>query len=105
MSWITLDDLVRVIELALDDDALEGAVNAVAPAPVRNADFTRALAGTLHRPALLPVPAFVLRLLLGEMADEMLLSSTRVVPQRLGERAFGFGNPDLGGALRAQLGR
>ena len=103
MSWVTLHDLVRIVALAVDDDAIDGPVNAVAPAPVRNADFTRALAAAVHRPALLPVPAFVLRLLAGEMADEMLLSSTRAAPQRLTERGFRFDHPELETALRAEL--
>jgi len=104
MSWITLGDLVRVVEHVLADGELRGAVNAVAPQPVRNSEFTSTLARVLGRPALLPVPAFVLRAMFGEMADEMLLSSTRVVPERLRERGFHFEDPELEPALRALLG-
>jgi hypothetical protein len=103
MSWVTLDDLVRVIELGLDDEALRGPVNGVAPQPIRNADFTRILASVLGRPALIPVPAAALRLVLGEMADEMLLSSTRVVPKRLDELRFRFEHPRLEEALQVML--
>jgi uncharacterized protein len=101
MSWITLHDLVRVIELALGDSSVRGPLNAVAPAPVRNAEFTERLASALARPALLPVPAFALRLALGEMADEMLLASTRVVPKALNDRGFRFDHSTLDEALRA----
>jgi uncharacterized protein (TIGR01777 family) len=103
MSWITLGDLVRVVEWVLFDDALAGAVNAVAPHPVRNDEFTHALARVLRRPAVLPVPAIVLRLALGEMADELLLSGTRAVPKRLSERGFRFEHAQIEPALRALL--
>ena len=103
MSWITLGDLVRVVEWVLFDDALAGAVNAVAPHPVRNDEFTHALARVLRRPAVLPVPAIVLRLALGEMADELLLRGTRAVPKRLCERGFRFEHAQIEPALRALL--
>lgn len=105
MSWIALDDLLGAFLFTLRREDLEGAVNAVAPDPVTNAEFTAALARVLHRPALLPVPAAALRLALGEMADEMLLASTRAVPARLREAGFAFAQPDLEGALRHTLGR
>jgi uncharacterized protein len=105
MSWITLDDLVRVVEHVLFDDTLAGAVNAVAPHPVRNEEFTRALARVLGRPAVLPVAAVILRLALGEMADELLLSGTRAVPNRLCERGFRFDHAQIEPALRALLER
>jgi hypothetical protein len=75
----------------------------VAPEPVRNAEFTAALAKALRRPALLSVPAFALRLALGEMADALLLSSQRVVPLRLEKLGYQFVRPDLGSALAAML--
>lgn len=103
MSWIALDDLVRVLEHALLDENLHGAVNGVAPEPVRNAEFTKILASVLRRPALLPVPAFALRTLLGEMGQELLLSSTRVRPTRLAQAGFRFLFPDLESALRFSL--
>jgi NAD dependent epimerase/dehydratase family enzyme len=105
MSWIALDDLVGAIHHALSTDDLAGPVNAVAPAPVRNATFARELGRVLRRPAVLPTPAFVLRLALGEMADELLLASSRIEPRRLEESGFRFLHPELEGALRFELGR
>ena len=103
MSWIALEDVVGVIRAALTDDRFRGPVNVVAPRPVQNADFTRGLASALRRPALFPAPAFALRLALGEMADELLLASQRVQPQRLIDLGFAFRYPDLESALRATL--
>jgi len=103
MSWIGLGDLVAVILHALGDGDLEGPVNAVAPAPVTNREFTRTLGRVLHRPTILPAPALALRLLLGEMAEELFLASTRAVPARLEGHGFTFRHPDLEGALRQQL--
>jgi uncharacterized protein len=105
INWITLDDLVRVVEHVLLDDALAGPVNAVAPHAVRNEEFTRALASVLGRPAGLPVPAVVLRLALGEVADELLLGGTRAVPKRLSERGFRFEHERIEPALRTLLER
>ncbi len=101
--WATIDDVVRIVEAGLDDHRLSGPVNAVSPEPVTNADFTRALARVLRRPALLPVPSFVLRLAFGEMVDELLLSGSRVVPEVLEETGFRFAYPELEGALRHLL--
>jgi uncharacterized protein (TIGR01777 family) len=103
MSWITLDDLVRVALRGLHDERLTGAVNAVAPTAVRNAEFTGVLARALNRRTFVRVPAFVLRAIFQEMADETLLASTRVRPQRLLETGFIFKQPDLEGALRTVL--
>lgn len=97
MPWIHLDDLVALFCFALENP-VAGPVNAVAPQPVSNADFTRELARALHRPALFPVPKLALRLLLGEMS-EVLLASQRVVPQSAEAAGFRFGFPELGGAL------
>jgi hypothetical protein len=99
MSWITLEDLVGVILFALQNKALRGAVNAVAPNPEMNVDFTRALGRTLVRPTIFPLPAFVARLLLGEMAEELLLASARVHPDRLRAAGYKFRNPRLEEAL------
>jgi uncharacterized protein len=99
-SWVTRDDAVRAIDHALHNETVRGPVNVVAPNAIRNSEFTKALARTLHRPAMFPVPAPVLRLLVGQMADEALLASTRVVPQRLQQTGFGFADPDLEPALR-----
>ncbi len=104
MSWVALDDAVGAIRLAIGDGAVRGPLNVVAPNPVRNADFTRVLARVLRRPAIFPAPAFALRLMLGEMADALLLSSQRVVPQELSERGFRFQYADLESALRRALG-
>ena len=100
MSWIAMPDLLGVISLALDREGVEGPVNVVAPAPVRNRDFARALGRVLGRPALIPAPAPALKLLLGEMAEEALLSSARVEPARLSTLGYGFRFRDLEGTLR-----
>ena len=105
MSWIALDDAVRVVLEVLQNPEARGPFNAVAPEPVRNADFAARLGEVLHRPALIPVPAFALRLLFGEMADAALLSSQRVLPARLGALGFEFRHPTLLGALGAVLAR
>jgi uncharacterized protein (TIGR01777 family) len=99
MSWVTLEDVVGVVRLALENAAVSGAVNVVAPQPVRNAGFTRELARAMGRPALFPAPAFALRLALGEMADALLLASQRVTPQRLANLGYQFLQPDLPSAL------
>jgi uncharacterized protein (TIGR01777 family) len=103
MSWIGLEDVVAIVRLALENGAVRGAINVVAPEPVRNAEFTAALAKALHRPALFPAPPFALRLVLGEMADALLLSSTRVVPAQLEKLGFKFLQPDLERALASML--
>lgn len=104
MSWIHLDDLVRLIAHAIASPALEGAVNGVAPQPVRNADFARALGHALRRPALLPAPAAPLRLALGAFADELLLKGQRVVPAAALASGFGFTHPVLAEALADLVG-
>lgn len=101
LSWISLADAVRVIVRAIDDAAMRGPVNLVSPAPVRNAEFTAALARALHRPAVLTVPAPVLRLAFGEMADGVLLASQRVRPAVLERSGFVFDHPSIEAALRA----
>jgi uncharacterized protein (TIGR01777 family) len=103
-SWVTLDDAVEAIVFALRHDELVGAVNVVAPEPVTNREFTRALGAVLHRPALLPLPAFALRVLFGRgRADETLLASQRVLPQRLQAAGYSFGDPEIRGALTRLL--
>lgn len=99
MSWVTLQDVVGILRFALENGAARGALNVVSPQPVRNAEFTKALAKALHRPALFPAPAFALRLLLGEMADELLLSSQRALPAQLEKLGYRFLHPNLPGAL------
>lgn len=105
MSWIAIDDLVDAIRHALVTENLSGPVNAVAPTPVTNAEFTRTLGHVLGRPTVAPVPAFALRLALGEMADATLLSSTRVRPERLLASGYRFRFPELEPALRHLLGK
>lgn len=105
MSWIALEDEVRVWCHCLEAGDLAGAVSAVAPHPVRHAEFVRVLAATLHRPAWLPVPRWVLTAALGEMAGATLLASQRVRPTRLVASGFSFHYPTLAGALQAELGR
>lgn len=105
MSWISPDDLGGAIVHALHDDSLRGPVNACAPEPVRQRDFAATLARVLHRPALLPVPAFVLRALFGPMADEAILGSARALPRQLEAHGFGFRHRTLEAALRHLLGK
>lgn len=102
-NWIALDDLLRVVELALLDDRINGPVNAVAPQNPTNRDFTTALSRALHRPALLPVTALFVNALFGEMGREALLASARVRPARLLEAEFTFRFPELHAALRYLL--
>ncbi len=104
MSWITRDDLLAVIEWCIFRDGLDGAVNAVAPTPVTNAEFVRTLGAVLHRPALLPVPGLALRLLFGDMADATILASQRVQPSRLQASGFAFRHRTLHPALAFVLG-
>jgi uncharacterized protein len=103
MSWITLRDLTRAITYLMENQSISGPVNMTAPKPVTNEEFTRALGQALHRPAIFTVPAFALRLGLGEMADEGLLASVRVVPERLNSSGFTFQDPEIGPALRSIL--
>jgi uncharacterized protein len=103
-SWVSLADVLAAIEFLLAADEVTGAVNVVGPAPVRNTEFTRTLASVLHRPALFPVPAFALRVVLGEFAVEVLRSQ-RVLPAVLTGAGYRFTHPDLATALRWSLGR
>jgi uncharacterized protein (TIGR01777 family) len=103
MSWVALDDLVEMIQFSLLNASLHGAANAVAPNPVTNRDFTRALGAVLKRPTPFPVPSFAIRALFGEMGQELLLSSTRAVPSRLRDAGFGFAYPEIRPALEHVL--
>lgn len=105
MSWIALDDVVRVIRFVADTGTIRGPVNAVAPDPVQNAAFTRALAGVLRRPAVLRVPRIVLQVIFGAMADNTILASQRVIPKRLAGAGFEFRHPRIDAALRFELRR
>jgi len=99
MSWLTLPEVICILQFALAHSALTGPVNAVTPNPVRNSEFTAVLAKALHRPALFPAPAFALRLALGEMADALLLVSQRVIPSKLADLGYAFLQPSLADAL------
>jgi hypothetical protein len=104
-SWIAIDDAIGAIHQALVSDRLAGPVNAVAPFPATNREFTKVLGRVLHRPTIFPAPAFLIRLALGQMADELLLASARVAPRKLEAAGYTFRYPDLETALRHVLGR
>lgn len=104
MSWIDLADLVHAIQFCIESDTLSGPVNAVSPNPVSNAEFTRVLAAALNRPALFPVPAFLLHCLPGDMAREALLASQRVEPAVLRRAGFEFSYPDIAASIGHSLG-
>lgn len=104
MSWIERDDLVRLIAHVMATPSLTGAVNATAPEPVTNATFTHELARALRRPAILPVPAALLRRLAGDLADELLIGGQRVLPDKANASGFAFRHPTLASALSAMLG-
>ncbi len=102
-SWIAIDDLIRIVEFALTSETIDGPLNAVTPNPVANAEFTKTLARVLRRPAIFPVPAPALKLVMGEMAEQLLLSSFRMEPARLIANGFVFHYPELEGALHHVL--
>jgi uncharacterized protein (TIGR01777 family) len=103
LSWIALDDVIAILRLAVENANITGPLNVISPQPVTNADFTKILATALHRPALFPVPAYALRLIFGEMAEALLLSSQRVLPYQLQKLNYQFHHPDLAAALTAIL--
>jgi len=103
-SWIHVDDIVGSIHHIMHNELISGPVNLVAPSPVRNREFTRVLASVLRRPAVFPVPAFAARLALGEMAQELMLSSQRVVPAKLESSGYAFRFRELGAALEDLVG-
>jgi len=104
MSWISLQDAVAAILFLLATPSIAGPVNLTAPSPITNRLFTRALAHAVHRPAILPAPAFALRLALGEMADEALLASARAYPSKLTSAGFQFTHPTIAQAIDSALG-
>jgi len=104
-SWITLDDVIGAIQYALANESLNGPVNCVSPHPATNREFTKTLGAVLNRPTILPLPGFAAKLALGEMARELLLASTRVVPKRLQDSGFQFQHATLEDALRHVLGK
>jgi uncharacterized protein (TIGR01777 family) len=105
LSWIALEDVVGLLRAVISDEKATGPVNVVAPTPVRNSEFTQVLASVLHRPAIFPAPAFGLRLLLGEMADALLLSSQQVHSEREPAATYHFRYENLEPALHAILSR
>ena len=104
LSWITLDDVIGAIHHLLVQEFIQGPVNLVAPEPVTNYQFTKTLGRVLGRPTIIPVPAFALRLLLGQMAEELLLASTRVEPKALNASGYPFRHSRLDKALEHLLG-
>ena len=105
MSWVTLEDVIGILRLAIENASLRGAINVVSPQPLQNAEFTYVLAKAMRRPALFPAPAFALRLALGEMADALLLSSQRVTPRAIEKLGYRFLHADLTSALAAVLAK
>ncbi len=105
MSWIALDDLIKIIHFALENESLRGAVNAVAPNPVKNEEFTDTLGKVLHRPTIIPIPSFGIKLLFGEKGEKLLLEGCRVLPLKLEEAGFQFKFKDLEKALKHALDR
>ncbi|MGB1402778.1 MAG: TIGR01777 family oxidoreductase [Porticoccaceae bacterium] len=99
MSWIHIDDMVALILYCLSNNAIIGAVNATAPNPVQNKEFASTLAATLRRPAFIPMPSFVVRLLFGQMGDELLLQGKKVIPRKVQDSGFNFQYPFLKSAL------
>ena len=105
MSWIGMHDAMRALELLMVEDGMHGIVNVCGPNPVTNAQFSHTLGGVLHRPALATVPEFAIKLMFGEMGEETLLSGQRVNPKCLLDAGFEFEFPELGPALRRELGK
>jgi uncharacterized protein (TIGR01777 family) len=103
LSWIAIDDVVRALQFSLAEESLSGPVNLVSPQAVTNREFTKTLGKAIGRPTIFPMPAFAARLAFGEMADELLLSSTRVLPQKLQAAGFSFAHPQLELTLRHML--
>ena len=103
ISWISIQDSLSVLELALTDPEIAGPLNVVSPNPVQNREFARVLGAVLHRPAVVPIPDIAVRLALGDLADEMLFAGQRVKPLRLTRRGFAFALPDLQPAIEAAL--
>jgi len=100
ISWVSINDVVGAMRFALKEETIRGPLNVVSPNPVTNEEFTKALGEALSRPTMMAVPAFAARLAFGEMADEMLLSSQRVMPKKLKDAGFQFEYPNLEDAFR-----
>ncbi|NUO79553.1 TIGR01777 family protein [candidate division KSB1 bacterium] len=102
-SWIALEDVIGALQFAVLTESLRGPVNLVAPQAVTNSEFTKTLGRVLSRPTIFPLPAFAARLVLGEMADDLLLASARIAPAKLVTNGYSFKHGELEGALRAML--
>lgn len=102
-SWVGLHDLTRIIAHCINDDSMEGPVNAVSPEPLTNKEFTKVVGSVLHRPTIFPLPAFMAKIVLGEMAEALLLASTRVIPGKLQKSGFKFDHSDLQSCLKHEL--
>jgi hypothetical protein len=100
MSWVAIDDVTGAIYHTLVTDSLKGPVNVTAPNPVTNKEFTNTLGKVLNRPTVMPMPAFMARLAFGEMANDLLLASTKVAPKRLSDSGYEFQYPELENALK-----
>ena len=100
MSWVAMDDVTGAIYHTLVTGSLKGPVNVTAPNPVTNKEFTNTLGEVLKRPAVVPMPAFAAKLAFGEMANDLLLASTKVAPKRLSDSGYEFQYPELENALR-----
>lgn len=100
MSWIHMDDIIGMIRLAIDNESVKGAINGTAPNPVTNKQFSKTLGKVLKRPAIFPMPAFVVKLLFGQMGEELLLAGQRVVPNKITQAGYEFVYPKLEDALR-----
>jgi len=105
MSWVCLDELPQIILHAIQTESLSGPVNATSPGTVDNREFTKTLGRVLNRPTIIPMPAFIVKLAFGEMGKELLLGSTKTVPNRLQASGYEFAFPELEPALRHLLGR
>jgi uncharacterized protein (TIGR01777 family) len=103
MSWISMDDHVNAIIFVIENENIRGAVNSVSPHPVTNEEFTKTMGEVLYRPTFLALPEFAVSMLMGEMGDELLLTSTKVIPKRLQDAGFNFEYPDLKLALEHAL--
>jgi len=103
MSWISLDDEIAVINFAIENENLRGAINAVSPNPVTNEEFTKTLGEVLYRPTFLPLPQFAISMIFGEMGDALLLASTKVLPKRLEDAGFKFKYPQLQAAIEQAI--
>lgn len=105
MSWIALEDILEMFDFMLNNETVKGPVNAISPHPVTNREFTKTLGAVLHRPTIFPLPDFLARFMLGEMADETLLSSAKVLPEVLLRAGFSFRFPELKQTLESELSK